>query len=294
MTGDELEPILWSHRETVVNGVRLHYVEAGTGPLVLLLHGFPEFWYSWRWQIPVLAAAGFHVLAPDLRGYNRSQKPVGIQSYRMEVLTEDIAGLIRRAGADKGVVVGHDWGGGIAWSLAMRYPQLLGKLIILNAPHPATFLRELRTWRQLRKSLYIFFFQLPLVPELLLLAGNYYFFDRAFRCDPVRPDTFTEQDIARYKEALDRAGALTAALHYYRAAFRQYWRKHPTSFPPIDVPTLLIWGEQDRYLDIRLTHGIDQWVPRLRIERLAQASHWVQSDAWEAVNRLMIDFLGEG
>jgi pimeloyl-ACP methyl ester carboxylesterase len=278
----------------VVNGVRLHYVEAGTGPLVLLLHGFPEFWYAWRWQIPALAAAGFHVLAPDLRGYNRSEKPAGIRSYRMEVLMEDIAGLIRHAGANKAVVVGHDWGGGIAWSLAMHQPHLLEKLIILNAPHPAMFFRHLRTWKQLRKSWYIFFFQLPLLPEFFLHAGKYYFLDRAFRSEPVRPGTFTEQDIARYKEALDQAGALTAALHYYRAAFRRHWRKHRTSFPPIEAPTLLIWGEQDRYLDVRLTHGIDQWVPRLRIERLAEASHWVQSDAWEAVNLLMIDFLGEG
>jgi pimeloyl-ACP methyl ester carboxylesterase len=269
----------------------LHYVEAGTGPLVLLLHGFPEFWYAWRRQIPALAAAGFHVLAPDLRGYNCSQKPAGIRSYRMEILIEDIAGLIRHAGADKAVVAGHDWGGGIAWSLAMRQPHLLEKLIILNAPHPAVFFRHPRTWRQLRKSWYIFFFQLPLLPEFCLRAGHYYFFDRAFRCEPVRPGTFTAQDIARYKEALDRPGALTAALNYYRAAFRQYWRGLSTHFPPIELPTLLLWGEQDHYLDVGLTQGLEPWVHRLHIERLAQASHWVQSDSWEAVNRFMIDFL---
>src|SRR5438477_525055 len=168
MTASEPTSPAWHHRYVVVNGVRLHLVEAGSGPLVVLLHGFPEFWYTWRHAIPALAAAGFHVLAPDLRGYNLSQKPAGVRSYRMELLTEDIAGLIRQAGAHKAAVAGHDWGGGIAWSLAMRYPQLLDKLIILNSPHPGAFLRELRTWKQLRNSWYIFFFQLPLLPEVLL------------------------------------------------------------------------------------------------------------------------------
>src|SRR3954449_2631161 len=155
----------WAHREAVVNGVRLHYVEAGAGPLVVLLHGFPEFWYSWRHQIPALAAAGFRVVAPDMRGYNRSDKPRGVRAYSGDALTGDVAKLIRACGAERAVVVGHDWGAAVAWQFAMAYPALLERLVIMNAPHPARFLRALRTWRQARKSWYMFFFQLPWLPE---------------------------------------------------------------------------------------------------------------------------------
>ncbi len=282
---------MWVHREAVVNGVRLHYVEAGSGPLVVLLHGFPEFWYSWRRQIPALAAAGFHVLAPDLRGYNLSAKPAGVRHYRLEALTADVAGLIRHAGAERAAVAGHDWGGAIAWTLALRQPQVLERLIVLNAPHPAAFFRELRTLGQLVKSWYMFFFQLPLLPELVLRAGDFAFFDRTLRGDPVRPDCFTAEDVRRYKEAIGRPGALTAALNYYRANLgRKEWRE-VGRLPRIDVPTLLIWGEQDNYLGLPLTRGLEPWVSNLRVERIPAASHWVQNDAADEVNRLLIDFL---
>ena len=291
MASEERDPPVWTHREAVVNRVRLHYVEAGGGPLIVLLHGFPEFWYSWRHQIPALAEAGFRVMAPDLRGYNLSDKPAGVRHYRLGALVEDVAGLIRRAGAGKAVVAGHDWGGGVAWALAMRWPQLLSRLVILNAPHPGAFFRELRTWSQLRRSWYMFFFQLPVLPELFMRAGNFRGLERTLRHDPVRPGAFTDEDIQRYKEAIARPGALTAGINYYRAAFR-YSRLSPAqSFPKIEVPTLLIWGEKDRYLGIRLTEGLDRWVADLRIERIPEASHWVQNDAPERVNRLMIDFL---
>jgi pimeloyl-ACP methyl ester carboxylesterase len=291
MASAEKQPAPWSHHETVVNGVRLHYVEAGTGPLVVLLHGFPEFWYSWRRQIPALAAAGFRVLAPDLRGYNLSAKPAGVRHYRLERLTGDVAGLIEHAGAERAAVAGHDWGGGIAWTLAMHQPRWVERLIILNAPHPAAFLRELRTLGQLRKSWYMFFFQLPLLPELWIRAGNYVALERVFRAPPVHPGAFTDEDVARYRQALARPGALTAAINYYRAAFRHSLRGAAGSARRIEVPTLLIWGEQDRYLGIRLTEGLDRWVPDIRVVRLPEASHWVQLDAPEEVNRLMIDFL---
>src|SRR5262245_58570023 len=161
------------HRFAVVNSVRLHYAEAGEGPLVVLLHGFPEFWYSWRHQIKGLAAAGFRVIAPDLRGYNESDKPPGIASYRLELLTQDIVELIQHAGEKRAHVVGHDWGGGIAWWLAMQNPQVVERLVILNAPHPVAFFRELRRPAQLLKSWYMFFFQLPWLPEVMLRVGNF-------------------------------------------------------------------------------------------------------------------------
>jgi pimeloyl-ACP methyl ester carboxylesterase len=283
----------WTHREGVVNGVRLHWVEAGSGPLVLLLHGFPEFWYSWRHQIPALAAAGFRVLAPDLRGYNLSGKPPGVASYRLETLTDDVAGLIAHAGAASAAVVGHDWGGGIAWTLAMRRPEVVRQLAVLNALHPAAFLRELRRPAQLLRSWYMFFFQLPWLPELLLRACNYALLERTLRRDPVRPGAFTEDDIRRYKKALSKPGALTAGINYYRASFRQL-RRMIRETPPIMVPTLLIWGERDRYLGPRLTEALERWVPGIRVERLPDASHWVQQDAPERVNALLVEFLRTG
>ena len=282
----------WAHHHAVVNGVRLHYVEAGSGPLVLLLHGFPEFWYSWRHQLPALAAAGFRALAPDLRGYNESAKPARVADYRLERLADDVAGLVAHAGERDAVVAGHDWGGGIAWYLPLRHPRLVRRLIVLNAPHPAAFLRELRTPAQLARSWYVFFFQIPGLPEWALRAGNFASLERTLRTEPVRPGAFTEEDIRRYKAALARPGALTAAVNYYRAAFPRL-RRLRRQVRPIAVPTLLVWGERDPYLGLRLTEGLEPWVPNLRLARLRDASHWVQNDAPDEVNRLMLDFLNE-
>jgi pimeloyl-ACP methyl ester carboxylesterase len=281
----------WTHHEATVNGVRLHYVEAGAGPLVVLLHGFPEFWYSWRHQIPALAGAGFHVIAPDLRGYGESGKPAGVASYRVEQLTADVAGLIRHAGASRAVVAGHDWGGVLAWLMPLHHPGLAERLIVLNAPHPAAYLREVRRPAQFLRSWYALFFQLPWLPEALLRAGHFAALGRVLRHDPVRRDAFTPDDVDRYKHALARPGALTASLNYYRALFRSRLRGEFGDLGTIDVPTLLIWGDKDRALSVRLTHGLEKWVPRLRVERIRNASHWVQNDAPQRVNELMLDFL---
>jgi pimeloyl-ACP methyl ester carboxylesterase len=281
----------WTHGEGIVNGVRLHYVEAGSGPLVVLLHGFPEFWYSWRYQIPALAAAGYHVVAPDLRGYNTSEKPPGVRSYMLDTLTDDVLGLIHHMGEQSAVVVGHDWGGAVAWNVPMRHPHVVDTLIVLNAPHPAAFLRELRTPGQMAKSWYMLFFQAPWLPEALFRAANYAVVERTFRTDPVRRDAFSEDDIRRYKRALSRPGALTATINYYRALFRRNPREAIRPPPPITCPTLVIWGERDRYLGVPLTEGLEQWVSNVRVERIPEASHWVQIDAPDQVNQLMLDFL---
>jgi pimeloyl-ACP methyl ester carboxylesterase len=280
-----------SHRFATVKGVRLHYVEAGSGPLVLLLHGFPEFWYSWRHQIPALAAAGFRVLAPDLRGYNESAKPLGVSQYHIDMLRDDVVGLIRQAGVERAHVVGHDWGGAIAWHVALTRPEAVERLAVLNAPHPAAFLRELRTLAQLCKSWYVFFFQLPWLPEWFLRRRNFAFLDRTLSRDRIKPGVFTAEDIEAYKRALAQPGALTATINYYRAALRRHPRASLRDLHPIDLPTLLIWGERDRYLGIRLTEGLEQWVPNLRIERLPNASHWVQNDLPDRVNELLVEFL---
>lgn len=288
------------HRFAQVNGVRLHYVEANpaltssnnsiSGELVLLLHGFPEFWYSWRHQIPALAAAGFRVLAPDLRGYNLSDKPNGASAYRIEALTGDAIGLIAHADADRAVIAGHDWGGVIAWHLAMHHPQLVERLIILNAPHPAAYRRELRSSRQLLKSWYILFFQMPGLPELVLGSGDFDWIGRMLRRQPVHREVFGTEDVRRYKQALARPGALTAALNYYRA-LRHPAQRAAREDAPIHVPVLLLWGERDAYLSLRLTEGLRDWVPNLNVVRFPDVSHWIQNDAPERVNRLMIDFL---
>ena len=280
----------WVHREAVVNGVRLHYVEAGAGPLVVLLHGFPEFWYSWQRQIGPLAAAGFRVLAPDLRGYNLSDKPPGVGAYRPEVLTADVAALIRHAGEDAAAVVGHNWGGVLAWLLPLHHPGVVSRRVILNAPHPAALRRELRRgFGQRLRSWYVLFFQLPWLPEAVIRTGDFALLRRILRRQPVRPGAFSDADVAAYRDALARPGALTAAINWYRAAFRR--RSRAADGIPCSTPTLVLWGERDPYLGPRLTEGLERWAPGVRVERFPDASHWLQNDAPERVNALLIDFL---
>jgi epoxide hydrolase 4 len=281
---------LGTHRHVLVNGMRLHVVEAGTGPLVVLLHGFPEFWYSWRRQLPVLAAAGFHAVAPDLRGYNESARPTDVRDYRLRCLVDDVVGLIAALGAGRAVVVGHDWGGVIAWKLAMLRPDLLERLVILNSPHPVAFARELRKPAQWLRSSYILFFQIPWLPECLLSAGDFTLLARAFREEPISCDAFTAEDVVYYKRALGKRGALTAALHYYRALAR-YPLELRRGNRPIATKTLLIWGERDRYLGVGMTEGLAKWVPNLQVARIPDASHWVQNDAPAIVNTLLLEFL---
>jgi len=256
----------------------------------VLLHGFPEFWYGWRHQIPALVVAGFRVLAPDMRGYNLSEKPPGVAAYAMAHLVADVVALIRHAGAERATVVGHDWGGMVAWGVARHAPEVLERLAVLNAPHPAAFLRLLRTPDQARRSSYMGFFQLPGLAERVLQAGNFALFERIFRNDPTRPGAFTDTDIARYKAALGQPGALTGGLNYYRAAARGGARRAGREIPP-SLPTLLIWGEQDRHLGVPLAEESQREVPHLQLARLPQASHWVQHDAPEEVNRLLLEFL---
>ncbi len=281
------EEARWTHREERVNGVRLHWVEAGEGPPAVLLHGFPEFWWGWRRQIQPLADAGFRVIAPDLRGYNLSDKPRGVSAYRIENLVADVEGLIRQTGLQRAHVVGHDWGGLIAWWLAMLRPERVDRLAILNAPHPRAFRREFRKPDQMLRSWYAAAFQVPVLPEVAIRHNDFALLEGAFRASSVRPGAFTDDDIRRYKEAAARPGALTAMLNYYRAAARR-------PGPPtrrIDHPALLNWGERDQALSIRNTHGLREWVPNLRIERIPEASHWVAAEFPERVNALLTDFL---
>src|SRR5579884_2981884 len=228
--------------------VRLHYVEAGPldGPPVVLLHGFPDFWYSWRHQIPPLAAAGFRAIAPDMRGYNLSSKPADISAYEARRLAGDIRALIRERGLERACVAGHDWGAAVAWVLAMRHPETVERLAILNVPHPRRMLEALRRpGRQLLRSWYMFFFQLPWLAERAVAARDWWMLRYSFEHD-ARPGAFTPADIDRYREAWSQPGAVEAMLAYYRATIRRPPSSRGGGFTPIETPTQVIWGERDR------------------------------------------------
>jgi epoxide hydrolase 4 len=276
------------HRTVDIGEVRLHCAEMGQGPLVLLLHGFPECWVSWRNQLPALAAAGFRAVAPDLRGYGKSDKPPGLDAYRIEVLARDIARLVEALGAERAHVVGHDWGGAVAWFFAMWHPERLDRLAILNAPHPSRYSRARKLPRQWLRSSYILFFQLPWLPEALLRAGNSLALRQLFRYDPERPGAYTAADIDEIVAAAREPGALTGMLAWYRAMIQ---RPTHTRWKPISRPVQVVWGEKDRYLLRDIAEPGRDWVPDLRFAPIPEASHWVQADAPEKVNGLLIDFL---
>jgi pimeloyl-ACP methyl ester carboxylesterase len=270
-----------------VGEVKLHYVEAGEGPLVVLLHGFPEFWFGWRLQFSPLVAAGFRVVAPDTRGYNLSSKPTGRAAYTADRLAADIRGLIRERGAESAFLVGHDWGGSIAWTAAMNHPEVVDRLVILNAAHPRRLNEGLRNPRQLQRSWYFFYFQPPDLPERHVRRNNWQFF-RNFLRDARPPYTPAEFD--RYIGAWSQPGASTAMINYYRAAVRPPKDDKP-QVKTISAPTLVIWGERDRYLGSDLAEPHHDDVPNLdRVERLPNASHWVHHDEAARVTQLLIDF----
>jgi len=273
-------------------GLRMHFVtcgEPGNEP-VLLLHGFPEFWYSWRFQMPALAAEGYFAIAPDQRGYNLTDKR---PPYDIETLVGDLVGLLDHLGIGRCHVVGHDWGGVTAWSLASFHPDRVKSLTTMNAPHPNAYLDAVKSLSsQLFKSWYIYMFQIPRFPEWILSRNNYAAIRRIFAQVPA--EYMTPEDVEHYVAAMARPGALSAAIGWYRAVPGQT-RKHGGSLPNprIEVPTLVLWGEQDFALDVACNKTLDRYVPDLRVEYLPEASHWVQIDHPEAVNESLLSFLAE-
>jgi pimeloyl-ACP methyl ester carboxylesterase len=272
------------------DGVSLEVARAGKGRPVVLLHGFPENWHSWRHQIPAIASAGYSVLAPNLRGYPGSDIPRDKNAYGLLHLVADVTALVRASGFPRVTLVGHDWGGVIAWAFARLHPDLLDRLVILNAPHPEIYVRKAKRPPQMFKSWYVLFFLLPGVSEFALSAGGFRAVRDMFRRYPARRGTFSEEDIDRYVAGLSHPGALTAALNYYRANVRLGVGRE---WPPgtIDVDTLIVWGEQDPALDAGLLDGLDRLVPRLRVHRVPHASHWVQNEVPGEVNRVLTEFL---
>lgn len=288
------------HRYAAVNGIRLHYVSAGSGKLMLFVHGWPEFWYAWKDQLAEFSR-DFHAVAPDTRGVNLSDKPPGVEQYHARHLVEDLRQLILALGHERAIVVAHDWGGAIAWNLAAWHPEVVEKLVILNAPHPLIFARELsRNPAQRAASRYMLLLRDPKAERVLSENGGarlWKQFEGWIRSErPPDPETR-----ARYAEAWAQPGALTAGLNYYRAsplhpagdespeaAVKQLSAEQFT----VRVPTLVIWGCRDSALLPGLLDGLEQYVPDLRIERIDEASHWVVHEYPERVNQAIRAFVG--
>ena len=279
------------HSYIETNGIRLHVVQAGpkSGVPVILLHGFPEFWYGWRKQIPALVEAGCRVIVPDQRGYNLSDKPKGVKAYRMDELVKDVIDLIDALEYDKVNMIGHDWGAAVAWTSAIHHPERIQRLGILNAPHPAVISRFLqRDLEQLRRSWYIFFFQLPWLPEAGMRADDWRGAARALRGSG-KIHTFTNEDIDKYKEAWSQPGAMNAMINWYRAAAR-----YPLPIindMSVKVPTLMMWGMNDVALSHRMARPSMDYCDEGNLILFPDATHWVQLDAADEVNHYMIDFL---
>jgi len=272
------------------NGIRLHVVQTGSryGSLVILLHGFPEFWYGWRKQILPLANAGLRVWVPDQRGYNLSDKPRGIGAYKLDELAKDVVGLIDAAGVDKCYLAGHDWGAAVAWWVALRYPERMHKLAILNVPHPVVMKQTLSSsLAQLKKSWYMFFFQIPFLPEAILRNNDWELMVKMLRSGS-KPGSFSNGDIDHYLHAYWRKDAITSMLNWYRAVIQK---------PPdisgdlrIKVPTLILWGAKDIALGHEMARPSLDLCDQGKLVLFESTSHWVQHDEYEAVNKYLLDF----
>jgi pimeloyl-ACP methyl ester carboxylesterase len=269
--------------------VRLHAVAAGPqdGPVVLLLHGFPEFWYGWRRQIEPLAAAGFRVIVPDQRGYNLSSKPSAVAAYSLPELVSDVIAIADQLGREKIFLAGHDWGAAVAWSAALLHPQRIAKLVVLNVPHPSVMRKFLSTRpRQLLRSWYMFFFQLPWLPETLFSAFNSRIGARAL-IRSSRPGTFSDEDLAQYRAAWSQPHSITSMINWYRVLFRAR-----VKFPDktVRVPTRILWGQRDAFLLAEMAQESLRYCTNAELFTFADATHWLQHEEPARVSELLIDF----
>lgn len=281
----------WQHQFIQANGILIHYITAGEGEPVILLHGFPQFWYAWRHQIPALTKH-FKIIVPDLRGYGETEKPPQVSDYRTSLIATDIAALINALGYEKAHIAGHDWGGAVAWQLALEHPEVVDRLAVLNCPHPAVFSKALRSnFSQMRRSWYIFFFQIPYIPEFIFKMFDKALLASALRGNTMRKETFTDEDLAQYLLALQKPGVFTAALNYYRATFRQllHVKKSKEKMNKIAAPTLLIWGEKDTALGKELTYNMNPFFSNtFDIHYVPDCGHWVNEEQPDLVNQLLI------
>lgn len=273
-----------------IPGVNLHVVAAGNekGPAVLLLHGFPEFWYGWRHQIPALVKAGFRVIVPDQRGYNLSGKPRGVKNYDLDILARDMIGLLDHFGLDQVYLAGHDWGAAVAWWAALHFPQRIKKLAILNVPHPAVMQKHLlKNWEQIRMSWYIFFFQIPWLPERLLSRRGQAGAARLLKNSGLK-GSFSVEDLNHYKQAWAQPGAWTGSINWYRALLRKGLRNQAPA--KVKTPTLILWGKQDVALSYKMAVDSLAYCEDGQLETIEEATHWVQHDAADVVNQHLLSF----
>ena len=287
------------HAFADVNGIQLHYAHSGKGPLIMFLHGFPEYWDMWKEQLEEFGKDHLAV-APDMRGYNLSSKPAEVKKYRQKYLVEDIRQLAEFLGYKKFTLVAHDWGGAVAWIFAMFYPQYLDRLVIINAPHPTIFERELRENPAQRKaSSYMLLFRSP-EAESKLAADDYSWLINIAFGELIKSGVLKDADILGYKKAWSQPGALTGGLNYYRAADVEVLEnpeeaiKKPAAaamLPKIMLPTLVIWGERDTALLTGCISGLDEYVTQLSIKRVPDASHWVVREKPFMINSLIREFI---
>ncbi|HYG27672.1 MAG TPA: alpha/beta fold hydrolase [Caulobacteraceae bacterium] len=273
-------------RTIKANGLTFTADEMGEGDAVaLFLHGFPESRWSWRHQLPLLAGMGWRAVAPDMRGYGQSSRPGGVEAYKVDRLVEDVAGMFDALGAKRRLLIAHDWGALVAWVFAIERRLPLDGLIIMNVPHPGALARVRWNVRQWLRSWYIGFFQLPAIPERALTAGGGRMVVKAFRDSAIDKSRFTDADLEPFRRNVLEPGAATAMVNYYRANFPGLGRYGKG--PRIEVPTLMVWGEEDVALGIELTEDYEPFVADLTLNRLPGVSHWVQQEAPEAVNARM-------
>ena len=278
--------VSWTHEKIQANGIQFHYVTEGSGPLMIFLHGFPEYWYSWRHQISEFSK-NYKVVALDLRGYGQTDRPQGRENYTIDVLVDDVKEVVSALGYEKCVLVGHDWGALIAWYVTMNFESYVEKLIVMNVPHPQCYMDNLNL-NQVVKSWYIWLFQLPKLPELYLKSRDYKWITDQFR-GAVNSEAFSQKDLNNYKENAAHPGALTAMLNYYRNLPAKMIKKDIT--PIIQVPTLMLWGVNDPYTGKNSTLGTERYVKNLDLKFLPNCSHWTQQDCPKEVNQYMSDFL---
>jgi pimeloyl-ACP methyl ester carboxylesterase len=273
-----------------VNGVTLHCAEAGPddGPLVILLHGFPEFWFGWREYFAPLAERGFSVVAPDQRGYNLSSKPEGAEAYRLEVVAADVFALASALGRDRFHVVGHDWGAAVAWTMAGLDPKRLTSVTMIQAPHPGVWLRAMRTDPEQRhKSRYVQILRLPWLSEMTLKVGNFAGLQRAFKS--ARRDAFSKETLDAYRAAWAQPGAMTGMLNWYRALYVD----EPSTPPPgsLKPPALVLWGDKDDFAAPKLADESAALCANARLRHFPQATHWIIHDEPEVVRDALLEHL---
>jgi epoxide hydrolase 4 len=289
-----LQDLTVRHGEAAVNGTRLHYVEKGSGPLVVMLHGFPDTWWSWRYQLDALANAGFRALAVDLRGFGDSARE---GPFDFETVAQDVRGLIAHAGAKRASIIGHDWGGIMAWHFANRMPELCESLTVINGPHPERYRNALVSLRfgTVMRSWYMLFALIPRLPEYLLNAGGPASMRKIYRVSPIDRAHFGDEEIAPFLDAIQKPGTAAAMIGYFRAALRSRALRDGSLFEgyrPLLAPAQILWASLDRALVFKeVVPGTERWAPSVKVHAVEPSGRMAHAERPDLVNPMLIDFL---